>query len=241
MKTMFYTVALAVPLLVLVGGEPASASQRALPRSARYDIMKGNLNIGRIQMDVGKPRRGLRPIRIKADIDPLGSTTLGMTIKSVSWLNKRWYPVRAKWDWNSFGNKRSVRASYRKRRVDGKYFREKTLGKHIRTERKHAIGDMVSFAAWLVHQPIEAGKTLRTSTYTGTQLYDITVVPKGVETIDLGGLDVEAERLEITASRPTKSRTMTMWIEPARRTVTKIVMHADLIGDITMILRHTRR
>jgi hypothetical protein len=226
-----------------------AASASSAPRSLRYDIAKGNLIIGSLHVNVSKPYKGIRRIRIKADIDPLGSAKLGLDIKATSWVNKQWLPVKAKWDWLSFGSERGVRATYKNRRrskrskskADGKWFKGPVAAKHMKFDRSHGINDLVSFGSWIVQQKLTPGKAIKTTAFTGNQAYDITAMVNPMAKLDIGGLKVDAYKLDVTAVRPGKTRKATMWIEAGRKNLSKIIMHADLVGDITMTLKSSGR
>jgi len=215
-----------------------------VPRTAKYEIRKGPAVVGHARIDFNRPRKKkkgtMQKVVIKASVDPLKNAALRIDVNSYTWIDSRLFPVRAKWNWSSFGTERSVSARYAKNLIDGTYKTTKRTFR-MKTKRSQPIGDVVSFAAWLAGQTLSEGQVLKTTTYTGLKLYDVTLTVGAPTTLQLGTRTRKVLPIKAVAVRPGKTRNFRIWVDPETGSLARLSFSADYIGQLDMWLVRERR
>jgi hypothetical protein len=226
------------PLVASAGTAPVT------PRSIKYEIRKGQAVVGHARIDFNRPKRKKRGLMqkvvVRATVDPLRNPALRIDVDSHSWLGANQFPVRAKWSWSSFGNDRTVSARYAANSIDGIYQSQKKTFR-LKTRKSNPIGDVVSFAAWLAGQKLNVGQTLKTTTYTGLKLYNVTLKVGDLTTIDLPRGSRNVLPIDAEAVRPGKTRNFRLWVDPVSGSLVRLSFTADYVGGLDMVLVRERR
>ncbi|MFT7625853.1 MAG: hypothetical protein ACI9WU_005044 [Myxococcota bacterium] len=247
---------------LLVGlGAPASASAGAKSKpSARKGAkrqkplmqmewavrVRGHV-IGQAKLAVGglQSRQGVkvRPVKFEADIRPTGLSIFKFAGKANTWVKKGWTPVSADWKWQELTKRSEVKATWKGNKLDGRWFLGGKERRRIRADSKRGhFSDVVSVLPWLMHQDLKEGKTIKTTTFTGNQVYRVTGKVGAKGKVALPGGDQEALPVAFTAVRPGKTRTFTVWVDPATKTPLRLVFKYALLGEVDAVLvKSTRR
>lgn len=244
--------ALAVPLVLLLPGSHAGATGSAPARSLtqsvlRYDIRLRGAKIGTARIDVGRARtrrgRRVRRVRLRADIRPLGTRALGVGGDGTSWVTARHYrPVAARWNWQEVSRPTRVEATWSRRgNLDGRYFANGEQRKRIQRQHPGHFSDLLSVVPWLMATSMSPGAEIKTTTFTGNQVYEVTGKVGSPTTIHLPAGSRNAYPLAMTAVRPGKTRQFTIWVDVATGTPCRLEFEHDIVGSIDAVLSYERR
>ncbi len=230
--------------IFLVPVAAIAAQSPVVPRSMKYEIRKGQLAVGKARIDFNRPRRRnkriLQKVEIRASIDPIGNAALRVDVDSYSWIGRDLFPSKAKWQWTALGQERSVKAKYHGNSIHGLY---QTRSRQVRTKttRPNPVGDVVSLVAWLAGQTPKPGDILKTTTYTGLKLYDVTMEVGEPLVLDLPVGSRNVFPIKATAKRPGKTRQFNIWVDAKTGSLARVSFHADYIGAVDMVLVAERR
>lgn len=208
-------------------------------RSYRYDIRVGSLTLGKAKVTIEQKRSRQRRIRVQAKINLLGGGPMGVSTRSTTWVDRRWKPVRSKWNWEIFGKKRRVDAKYGPRKYDGHFYTGTRLKKRMQgktPKQTQRINDLISIVPWLMSQPIRPGHVLRTHAYTGMQIYRISSKVGKKERLVVMGETRTVYPIHVTAVRRGKTRRITLWLDAKNRTPYKASFDLDFVSEVSLIL-----
>jgi len=211
----------------------------------QYSVRVRGHRVGQAKITVGSPkmRAGarLRRVVFEADVRPVGISVLRFAGKATSWTRKGWTPVDANWDWQEMATRTRVEASWKNGRIDAKYLRDGRLRKRIRSKTEGPWSDVISIFPWLMDQKMKPGNVLKTTTFTGNQIYKVSAVVQKPESIALPSGRTKAYPLAFTAIRPGKTRKCTRGIEARSKTPCKIQFDYELLGAVDAVLTRKRR
>ena len=240
----YFTTVLTVMAAFCFSSIASAGTAPVTPRSMKFEIRKGPAVVGHARIDFNRPRRKKKKIHqkvvIKATVNPLNNAALRIDVNSHSWINTDLFPVRANWDWTSLGKERTVRAKYGQKSIDGLY-KSSTKTYRMKERRKDSIGDVVSFAAWLAGQDLKPGQHLKTTTYTGLKLYDVSLKVEEPVQLELNSGLRRVLPVQAVAVRPGKTRTFRLWVDADTGSLTKLSFSADYIGQLDLLLVRERR
>lgn len=232
------------PLLIIIAVSlPVAASAGRV--KLQYDVRVRGARIGTASVDFGRFRRKsgkrLRPVTFQADLKPLGLSVIRIKGTARSWVKTDYTPVEAVWDWQELGGPSEVKATWKRGRLNGKYSRNGHLRKQIVKQIAGNTSDVVSVFGWLMTQNYAEGRVLKTTTYTGNQLYRVTAKVGAVERVVLPDGAREAWPVTFKAVRPGKTRDFKVWIDARSKVPVKLQFEYKLLGAVDAVLTRTRR
>ena len=232
------------PLLALSPDAEAAAGKKLL--ELRYEVRVSGLKIGKARLTVfrGKKKGDKRidRIRFKADVKPLGVAALKMGGDGTTWVTSDYAPVKARWAWSEMGRPAEVKAQWANGAFDGRYFRDGAERKRIKTKaNQQQMTDVVTVLPWIMSEKPKAGQTLKTTTFTGNQLYNVTAKVGVAESVALPTGERKALRVEVTAVRPGKTRKFTVWVDATTFTPVRIGFKYRFLGTVDAVLVGERR
>ena len=226
-----------------LAGSTAIAAPKEESRSFKFELRALGGRVGDAVLSVGEVKRvgghKLRPVRVDAKTEGLGKRVLNVKASATDWVDRRWYPVRGRWDSNDKKQgKRLVKARYDGKRIRGEDFRNGKLKNRMDRVLNQRANGLVSVFTWLMHQKLKPGKTYGTPVYDGKRIYWVTatvarrteqvVVPVGVR---------QAYRLDITVKQGKNvKKRITYWLDPDDSTPYKIAFKYGLLGDVEAVL-----
>lgn len=211
----------------------------------RYDVRVAGIRIGHARIDSGKLRKQKsgrieRRVRFRADLRPLGLTALGMYGDGSTWVDSKWRPLRAKWNWKGMLGRTRVRARYGIRGwLDGRYVAKRRT-KRIKRKVRGNLNDTISILSWVAGRKLELGKRLHTTTFTGNQVYDVRMSVASIETLSLPIGSREAYRVDVVAKRPGKTRKITMWVDAVTGAPCRMSFEYGRLGAVEALLSGER-
>jgi len=207
----------------------------------QYDLRVRGVAVGQARVDVGAAReqggQRLRPIRIRAEVQPLGVRVLGVSGDGTSWLDASGQPVRGEWAWNELDTPARVQAQWENGKLDGRYFRGGEERRRIQHEPAGHSSDLLSLVPWLMLKRPQVGQTLRTTTFTGNQIYAVTARVRAAESTQSVIQGRRVVRLDGTAIRPGRHRQFKIWVDAETGLPLRLAFEHDLIGTVDALIR----
>lgn len=219
-----------LPLLVMAA--PAHAT------SYRYTVRFLEKDVGKLTVTEGAPAKGHTPISVKGRLVVPGSN-LDMVVAAKSALTSDFLSSRIEMRFAIFGAPREVDGTIDGGHFHGTFREGAAEPKTLDDRRTGGIGDLTTFGYWLARQPTDAG-VVRTAAFAGFFVYAIEAAPGAAETIALPIGPRLSQRWEISASRPGKTRKVTIWTDPKRKIPLMARLDLDFLGPVTVMLSAQR-
>lgn len=230
--------------LCLAAPQPSQAST-APSFKLDYAVRVKGHTVGEASFRIGKRRkRGremLRPVRFEADIRPAGIAVLSFTGECTSWVADGWTPRESDWNWKELTRRSAVKATAKNGRLNGSWALDGKVRKRIRRKVDGHLSDVISVVPWLMDQELSKGRVLKTTTFTGNQVYEVSAVVGDLESVQLPEGPRIGWSLAFTARRPGKTRRFTIWVDEKTGTPLRLKFDYPLIGHIDAILTGAKK
>ena len=221
-----------------VGAEKAS--------TLRYGVSHLGRDLGQLKMSLPGAHSGVKPVAVTGKLTVPGSS-LTVTFDSRSWMDvASGYARKQDWRFAVFGASRSARGTIARDeskraadakarwRLDAEVKHEGDVHARVKAQRPGDMSDLITFGTWLARQA--ATPDLRTYVYGGYFFYDVFGRHAGRETVALPAGPRLADRWELRATRPGRTRLIILWTDPNALIPLKASVDLDYFGSIEIAL-----
>ncbi len=139
-----------------------------------------------------------------------------------------------RWKFWIFGAPRSAKGQIEGGRLRATTSHGEEVAQRTDETRGVPILDLIGFGFWLARQDGEEAP--RAAAFAGYFLYDVFAVRKDLEVITLPLGPRKARRWELTATRPGRTRTLTLWTDPSQGIPLKAHVDLDYFGWVDLVL-----
>ncbi|MBT9558324.1 MAG: hypothetical protein IV100_19985 [Myxococcales bacterium] len=222
----------------------SNAAERAT--TLRYGVSHLGRELGVLKMTLPSARSGVKRVVVKGKLTVPGSS-LTVTFDSQSHMDlASGYARKQNWRFAVFGAPRSARGTIERDdragkagstprwRLNAELKHDDAVEARVKADRPGDISDIVTFGSWLARQA--ATTDLRTHVYGGYFLYDVFGRHAGRETVALPAGPRMADRWELRATRPGRTRVVTLWTDPEALIPLKASVDLDYFGSIEIAL-----
>ena len=162
-------------------------------------------------------------------------TALDMTMNSRSGMTPDRLTSRIDWRFSIFGAARTVVGRIVNGTLSGTSRDGENPTQALEHKRPDGMGDLLTAGFWFAARPADVQEA-HLAAFTGFYVYEVVGKAGPIETIALPAGPREARRWEITATRPGRTRTMTLWTDPKKQIPLKAHVELDFLGSAEIAL-----